>query len=137
MANYAAGETYRFAVAFDETTGLGLGRTLAVDTTGNAYVAGTFEFSADFGGGQFASAGRSDIFVGSYRSDGHHRWSKRFGGGYFDTPYGLAVGSAGAVILAGTFEGTVPFGTTNLITSTTSDYDMFVVGLNSPIGIQP
>src|SRR5678815_18543 len=60
-------------------TGDDLGLAVAVDGSGNVVVAGTFQNVANFGGGNFTSAGSYDIFLAKYSASGVHQWSRRFG----------------------------------------------------------
>ncbi len=52
---------------------------MAVDDSGNVFVAGGFYSTVDFGGGLLASAGFDDIFLAKFDSDGDHLWSHCFG----------------------------------------------------------
>jgi hypothetical protein len=83
---------------------------VAVDASGNVILAGYFPGTVDFGGGALACAGNGDIFVAKFASDGAHLWSKRFGDGFDQRCYSVAVDASGNVIVTGTFAGTVDFG---------------------------
>jgi hypothetical protein len=108
------------------------GMALATDAAGNVYVIGSFEQSVNFGGGSFTSAGLRDVFVAKYSATGAHVWSKRFGSSGDDVGYGLAVDSAGDVLITGKFQGSVGFGGTSL-TSAGGD-DIFLVKLSGANG---
>jgi hypothetical protein len=85
--------------------------SVAVDGSGNAFVAGTFKGSMDFGGGALTSAGADDIFVAKLDPDGGHLWSKRFGDASAEQQaWGVAIDEFGNAIVAGQFTGTVDFG---------------------------
>jgi uncharacterized protein (AIM24 family) len=91
-----------------------VGSGVAVDSSGNVYVTGTFEGTADFGGGGLTSAGGKDVFVAKYTSAGGFVWSKRFGGSSADFAGGITVDGAGDVAIAGRFQGSINFGGGNL-----------------------
>jgi hypothetical protein len=95
----------RFGGAYDD-----FGQGIAVDDSGNVFVTGKFQASADLGGG-LTSAGGYDIFLAKLRgSDGAVLWAKRFGGTGADEAAALALDSNGDVVITGQFFGTVDFG---------------------------
>ncbi len=57
----------------------GLAMGMTTDATGNLYVVGSFEGSADFGAGIITSRGRSDAFLLKLTPTGTVLWSKVFG----------------------------------------------------------
>lgn len=87
-----------------------LGRSVAVDGSGNIIVAGSMQGSVDFGGGPLTSAGGYDIFVAKFDADGNHLWSQRFGDGSQEEGYSVAVDASGNVVVTGWFGGSVDFG---------------------------
>jgi hypothetical protein len=101
--------------------GVDFGRSLAVDATGNAFLTGDFEGSADFGGGPLTSAGGSDFFLAWYTANGNHLWSKRFGSTGSDVGTSLATDPSGNVVVTGCFEESVDFGGGPLISAGVSD----------------
>ncbi len=68
-------------------------RSVALDSDGNALVAGSFENEIDFGAEgkpiKIKSAGKNDIFVAKYDPSGEVLWAKRFGDA--DANFGLQV----------------------------------------------
>ncbi len=118
LASAGAGDA--FTAVFSDNTLMGVdtaGGTgsdsvsaVAVTSTGNVVVAGEFADTIDLGGGVLTSAGQSDIFLAMYSPTGEHLWSRRFGGAQRDYVAGVGVDSAGDVIFAGGFQGTVDFG---------------------------
>lgn len=80
---------------------------VAVDASGNVFVAGELSLGADLGGGPLVgnpgSAGGSDAFLVSYSALGKHRWSKRFGGTGYDRFLGLGVDATGNLYATGEF----------------------------------
>ncbi|MBW2734767.1 MAG: hypothetical protein JRH20_20460 [Deltaproteobacteria bacterium] len=109
LASYTSGGAHRWSKRFGGLTE-DFGQALTVDRSGNVTITGYFEGTADFGSGPFTSAGRNDIFVASYDSNGVHRWSKRFGGSTYDGGYALAVDGSDNVIVSGQYWETMTFG---------------------------
>jgi PKD repeat protein len=87
------------------------GYAVAVDANGNAAVTGYVQGTVDFGGGNTASLGAIDTFIAKYNSSGAHLWSHRLGSTNAEQGFGVAMDSSGNVFLAGTFQGSVDFGT--------------------------
>jgi len=84
---------------------------LAVDSVGDVALAGKFQNSINFGGGNLSSAGGDDGFVAKILgASGAHVWSKRFGGANGDVATGVDVDAANNVVAAGYFYGSVDFG---------------------------
>lgn len=85
-------------------------RTIAVDSRGDAVVAGDFDNTLDFGSGiVLASAGKSDAFVLKLDSDGTSKWAKRFGGAMGDASKAIALDDLDRIYMIGTFIGFVEF----------------------------
>jgi Beta-propeller repeat len=110
--------------------------SIAVDSSGNAYVAG-FTDSTDFpiaNAVQGTQAGTIDVFVTKLNAAGSALvYSTYLGGNAFDGCYGIAVDSAGNVYLAGsTLSSNFP--TVNAVQATrdsTNSPDAFVAKLNA------
>ncbi|HMO88363.1 MAG TPA: T9SS type A sorting domain-containing protein [Lacibacter sp.] len=113
-------------------TGADLANALAVDAAGNAYVAGEFQNTADFGpdpaNHRFTAAGGSDIFFGKYSPTGEYQYVRPIGSTGFERGYGLVL-SGTDVIVCGMFSRTVDFqpgdGVVNLVSAGNSN-DGFV-----------
>jgi hypothetical protein len=131
LAKYSAAGQYLWAKRFGGT-GNDTGLAVSTDSAGNVIIAGTFEGTVDFGGGALSSAGLRDIFVAKYSATGQHLWSKRFGSSGDEVGYGVAVDSAGDVVLSGKFQNSVSFGGTTL-TSAGGD-DIFLAKLSGATG---
>jgi chitodextrinase len=84
------------------------GQGVAVDAQGNVAVAGSFQGSADFGGGPLASLG-IDVFLASYAPTGAYRWAQRLGPSGNQFPGGVA-SAGGAVAATGYFQYTLDAG---------------------------
>jgi hypothetical protein len=92
-------------------TGTTVGRSIAVDGSGNVVVTGLFDGSVDFGGGLLSATGLSrDVFVVKFDSSGNHVWSKRFGDLEDQVGQDVGVDGAGNVFLTGTFHNSIDFG---------------------------
>jgi hypothetical protein len=94
-------------------------RSLAVDTNGEIWVAGSFEEKAGIGqegGTPLESAGKSDGFLARLRPEGAVLWSGRIGGKKEDAVTAVAVGAAG-VWFTGYFTGTADFDPGSSITT--------------------
>jgi hypothetical protein len=114
-----------------------VGRSIAVDSSGNVYTTGFFEGTVDFdpgaGTSNLTSAGGADVFVSKLNSSGVLVWAKSFGGASLDVGISIAVDSSGNVYTTGYFQGTADFdpgaGTSNLTSA--GDFDIFVSKLDS------
>jgi hypothetical protein len=115
-------------------TGSDQGTSVAVDDSGNSYLAGFFNAAAIFAQGQanqttLTAAGNSDIFIARYDFNGTLLWVMRAGGTGLDQSVGIAVDSAGNSYVTGLFNNSATFGQgqANQTTITSSgDRDMFV-----------
>jgi hypothetical protein len=110
---------------------------IAVDAAGNVALTGAFYGAINFGGGPLTSAGGLDVFVASLDAAGGHRWSRRFGDLSDQTAAGVGADHDGNVVLAGSFAGTIDFGSTSL--TSLGGQDAFVLKLGpdgDPAGSQ-
>lgn len=97
---------------------------IEVDLSGNVYIAGIFQGTADFDTGDgtlnLTSSGGMDAFVLKLDTSGNFLWAKTFGGTGLDVIYSMAVDPSGNIFSTGHFSGTVDFdpgsGTTILTT---------------------
>ncbi len=135
VAKYRANGTHVWSRLINSGSQYGYG--VAIDGSGNVYVAGEFQGSVDFGGGALVSANDAthawpDIFILKYSgSDGSHLWSKRFGDLGSDRASAVAVDAAGNTVITGYFDGTVNFGGGPLTANSSmyGGHDIFVVKL--------
>ncbi|MBI2829095.1 MAG: SBBP repeat-containing protein, partial [Acidobacteria bacterium] len=82
------------------TSGEDYARGVAVDGSGNVYIAGT-----TFGNLSGQNAGSGDAFVRKYDSSGVEQWTRQFGTTSEDYALGVAVDGAGNVYVAGYTQG--------------------------------
>lgn len=88
-----------------------LGGEVAIDSTGDVYLAGVFNGAIDFGTGSMASAGSTDIYIGKLASsNGAGLQAKRFGDASAQVAHAIAVDGANNVLVVGTYSGSVDFG---------------------------
>lgn len=119
---------------------------LAIDTSGNLYITGSFLGTADFdpGPGTFylTSIGSDrDIFVQKLDADGNFIWAKQMGAPYVPlspTPAhssAIAVDAGGNIYITGYFDGTVDFdphpATTFSMTTHRNTSDIFICKLDT------
>jgi hypothetical protein len=113
--------------------------SIAIDASGNSYITGYFQLTADFdpGAGVFnlTSAGNTEIFISKLDSSGNFLWAKQIGGTNGDIGYAILFDPAagGNIYTTGFFRGTADFdpgaGVANLIS--TNNLAMFILKLDS------
>jgi len=110
----------------------------ATDAQGNGVVIGRFTGAITLPSpiGTLTSAGSTDIFVVKYNSMGTVVWAKKFGDASEQLPSSVAIDSAGDVLIAGEFLGTVNFGDMpdTALTSNMGTRDIFVAKLSAATG---
>ena len=109
----------RFGGAFEDKA-----LAVAVSTSGDVIVAGYFEGTVNFGGGNLESSGLADVFLVEFSGGGVHKWSQRFGDASDQIAQSVAVDGSDNVVLTGRFRGAVNFGGGNLTSA--GDFDVFV-----------
>jgi hypothetical protein len=102
---------------------------LAVDRSGNVYLAGNFQGPAAFGGTTLTGAGSDDVFVAKLTSAGTVAWARQLGGSGSDWAARLALDGAGSVYVTGAFQGTAAFGGMTLTSA--GGQDGYVAKLSS------
>lgn len=103
--------------------GVEIAHGVAVDGSGNAYIAGSFHWTADFGGTTLSTAGNThaDIFVHKLDSAGSGEWAVSAGGNKFDAADDIAVDASGNLFITGNFWDVAQFGTLTLTSVGGSD----------------
>lgn len=111
-----------------------IGYDVAVDSSGNAFVAGSFMGSMDIDPGpnvitRTAQGSSTDCFLSRLNSKGEFVWGPAWGGSGRDRVRGVALDGSGNVYLAGVFEGTCDFdpGTTALNIQSKGGRDAFLM----------
>ncbi|MBK7936386.1 MAG: SBBP repeat-containing protein [Lewinellaceae bacterium] len=116
---------------FDEDAGF----SMALDVSGNIYIAGYFAQTADFDPGpgvaELTSAGQYDLFFAKYTTDGAFVWAKSIGGTGQDYGEGILISYSGEVYVTGRFVETADFdpgpGIANLtVLGSSSQTDVFL-----------
>ena len=111
-------------------TGLDRGRKIALDSSGNVYVAGYYSSTVDFGGGDVTSNGNYDAFLLKLNSSGTFQWVKSYGANSGnDLGRDVAIDSSDNIYMLGAFRGTVNFGGGD--EASNGNADVFLVKLNS------
>ncbi|MEP7375332.1 MAG: gliding motility-associated C-terminal domain-containing protein [Chitinophagaceae bacterium] len=130
VAKYNTNGQYQFAFSVG-STGLDVGRGLALDNGGNIYLTGDFNGTVDFdpgpGTAMLTSHGQGDAVLAKYSSTGQYLWAFNFGG----TPneYGeKVIVDGGHVFVTGSFSGTADFDPSARIDNLTSagGYDIYL-----------
>lgn len=124
---------WAWAVSMSNTNTGSVTKSVAVDTAGNAYIAGYFSDTLVCGTTILVSAGGNDIFVAKLTGGGGYEWAVRAGGRSEDIAFSVAVDESGNVLVAGDFDSAATFGITPLRAAGVSTYDLFVAKL-SPTG---
>ena len=83
---------------------------MAVDGSGNVFLAGSFSGSVDFGGGPLTSAGSEDVYIVKLGAAGEHVWSMRAGDDESQAVTSLAVDGSGDLVVVGSFGGSLDLG---------------------------
>lgn len=86
------------------------GSSVACDSEGNIYVAGTIRTGITFGETILKSRGHYDILVASFAQDGTFRWAKNEGGSEEDKGTNISINSRDEIIVCGYFSFKGTFG---------------------------
>ncbi|MBI4645310.1 MAG: SBBP repeat-containing protein, partial [Bacteroidia bacterium] len=83
--SYVSAQNYQWAKAIGSTY-TDYGNSIAVDDTGNVYITGDFQSTADFNPGtgiaNLTPVGYKDIFIAKYAPNGNSLWAKNIGSTY-------------------------------------------------------
>ncbi len=108
---------------------------LAATPSGGVVVTGVLQADIDFGDGVSVGLGGTDIFVLELGPEGETLGLRRFGDGAYQFGQAVVVDAAGSVVIAGTMEGTVDFGTGPLVSA--GETDFFLARLAPPLAPPP
>ena len=112
--------------SFDESRGM------AVTASGECYVTGYFNGTAEFPGTNLVSRGGSDIFVAKFGTNGDLLWAQQAGGTDADEGHAVVLDAAGNLHLTGGFAGTANiFGTNVSAQGFAGSMDVFLVKLDA------
>jgi gliding motility-associated-like protein len=119
-------------------SGIDMGHSIAYDASGNVYVVGRFEGTADFdpGAGTFnitsTTSGTNDIFVLKLDATGNFVWAKNMGSTGDDQGLSIALDASGNVYTTGWFQNTADFdpGTGVFNLTSLGSFDVFVSKLD-------
>lgn len=104
LAKYDVSGNYVYALKMGGTSS-DISNSIAIDGTGNAYITGYFNSTADFdpgaGTANLTSAGQFDIFFAKYDASGNYVYAKGIGGTTSDVGNSIAVDGSGNVYLTG------------------------------------
>jgi hypothetical protein len=101
VAKFNAKGVHSWSKAFDAKSSAG-GPWLAVDSSGNSFLAGNFQGTADFGAGIWTSpkgGTRSDVFLAKFGPSGTFQWARHYGDGAASS--GVASDGTGNVFITG------------------------------------
>jgi hypothetical protein len=99
-----------------------LPKAIALDSSNNIVVAGSFNRTANFGGADVMSNADSlDVFLVKYSATGTHLFQKTFGGSSSDQAGGMSVDANDNIILLGQFSGSISFGGPSPVNANTTN----------------
>jgi hypothetical protein len=102
--------------------------SLAVDSSGNAYVAGYFMLTVDFDPGpgvdNHTSNGDRDAFLVKFGPNGDFMWARTWGGKEPESHNCITGGPSGSLYVSGYFEGTIDFDPGSGVDDHTSNGDV-------------
>ncbi|MFC2100852.1 SBBP repeat-containing protein [Bacteroidota bacterium] len=119
------------------STGNDKGTSVTTDVSGNVYMTGSFENTADFdpslSSANLSSNGSKDIYIAKYTSSGSYVWAIGIGGSSTDEGYAVVVDIYGNVIVTGYFNGTADFnpGTGTYYLTSNGSSDIFIAKYSS------
>jgi hypothetical protein len=105
------------------------GNSIAVDVSGNCYITGCFQGTADFDPGAgtalLTPVGSMDIFFAKYDANGNYLWAKNIGNG---SGYSIALDSTGNCYITGWFSGIADFdpGAGTALLTSIGNADIFI-----------
>jgi hypothetical protein len=108
---YAQSPVYQWTSTFQ--SGYAVPYSMAIDGSGDIYIAGIFSDTVDFdpgaGTANLIANGQTDIFICKLNASGGYIWAKSIGGSGVEYPASIAVDGHGSLYVAGVFRDTVDF----------------------------
>jgi PKD repeat protein len=131
VAKFSTSGSHLWSRRIGGTTGLPSCRSVAIDGNGGVFVAGSFNFTVDFGGGPVTAVGSPDMYIAKYTSQGAYVWSKQFGipgtsSRSSISAASVAVDRNGDAVVVGEFRAPVSVGGVLLTNATPGYEDLFV-----------
>ncbi len=87
---------------------------IAMDVSGNCYLIGNFEGTANFGAITLVSSGLTDVYIAKLDNLGNFIWAIKAGGLDWDDGTGITADISGNCYITGTFRGTSTWGSYSL-----------------------
>jgi uncharacterized repeat protein (TIGR01451 family) len=118
-------------------SGTDIGSSMAMDVSGNIYSCGVFQSTIDFDPGPGTLTGTSnggdDFFVQKWDPNGNALWVKTFGGLLNEQVKSISVDPGGALLITGSYQGSVDFDPAIAVYSLSSngEKDVFIMKLTS------
>jgi hypothetical protein len=106
-----------------------IGKSIAIDSTGNIYITGFFSGTATFDNTTVTSAGKEDIFIAKYTNNGTLTWVRKAGGSGNDFSTDIALDKDGNAYITGDYNAGAVFGTKTILNK--GGTDIFVVKYTS------
>ena len=102
---------------------------VACAPSGEVSVTGFFSGTASFGSTNIVCTGFENMFVARYDGAGNLLWVRKAGGASYDEGRAVVVDASGNTFVAGFFQGTAAFGSTNV--TSVGESDMFLAKYSS------
>ncbi|MFT4312410.1 MAG: hypothetical protein ACMXYF_04215 [Candidatus Woesearchaeota archaeon] len=129
VAKVDANGEWEWVTSANTTGAVPSGRGVDIFPDGSAIVTGGFSGNATFGSNEIISAGGTDIFVAKIDSNGDWVWATTAGGSGDVEGRGITILSDNSAVMTGYFEGTVTFGSNEIISQ--GGGDIFVARIDS------
>lgn len=98
-----------------------VGYSIITDASGNSYITGSFQGTADFdpssSTANLVSTGANDIFIAKYDVNGNYLWAHNIGGTGSDLGYSISTDMSENIYITGSFQGTADFDPSPLSTA--------------------
>ncbi|MCH2637911.1 MAG: SBBP repeat-containing protein [Candidatus Thalassarchaeum sp.] len=102
--------SWQWATMAGGAQGYDVAHSIDVGPNGNAFIAGYFQFSSDFGSDSITADGASDVFIAKISQQGDWVWTVSAGGSSSSEAYGISGDSQGGVFGGGGFYTGITFG---------------------------
>ena len=102
--------SWQWATMAGGAQGYDVAYSIDIGPNGNAFIAGYFQFTSDFGSDSITADGGSDVFIAKISQQGDWTWVEAAGGSSSSEAYAISVDSQGGVFVAGGFYSGITFG---------------------------